>query len=223
MKTAAIILAGGTGRRFNDTLPKQFIKLKDKFILSYSIEKFYGKVDIIVVVCHKDYISFLENEFKNSDFLIVEGGETRQMSVRNGLLRLKNEKINYVAIHDSARPLFSVDLIKRLFDAVEEKKAVIPAVPVSSTIARVENENITEYLPREEFFIVQTPQVFEYNLIFEAHEKAFINKKTDFTDDSQVVRFIGKTVYTISGEETNIKITTKSDFLIAEGLLSRVK
>ena len=224
MKTAAIILAGGSGKRFGESQPKQFVKLHGKTILFYSIEKFFREVDRLVVVCHGDYISVLEEEgFKNKiDFQIVRGGDTRQLSARNGLLLLENDGVDYVAIHDSSRPLFSIDLVKNLFSYVVEKKAVIPVLPVSNTVAIVKNKIIDDYLPRERLFMIQTPQVFEFRLIFDAHELAYREKKVDFTDDSQLIRFVGERVYTVAGEETNIKITTKPDLLFAEQLLSNL-
>ncbi|MGC8764710.1 MAG: 2-C-methyl-D-erythritol 4-phosphate cytidylyltransferase [Brevinematia bacterium] len=225
MKTAAIVLAGGSGKRFGGNLPKQFVKLCGKAILSYSIEKFLNEVDFVVVVCHRDYIELLKNEIIRGKFdvMITDGGETRQLSVRNGLLSLKNAGIDYVAIHDGSRPLFSKDLMRRLFVNVLEKKAVIPALPLTSTIARVKNGNVEGYLYREELFLIQTPQVFEFGLIFDAHERAFREKKIDFTDDSQLIRFAGEKVYVIQGEEKNIKITTREDLLLAEWLCKKRK
>lgn len=223
MRNAAIILAGGSGKRFGGSLPKQFVKLSGKELFFYSIEKFIDKVEELVVVCHKDYISILSEELAIfPEIKIVDGGETRQLSVRNGLLSLKDKNIDYVAIHDSSRPLFSKSLVDELFKKVAEKMAIIPAISVTSTLARAKDGIVCEYPDRDELFVIQTPQVFKFDLILEAHEAAFRKKKIDFTDDSQIINFVGKKVFLTQGEETNIKITTQTDLIYAEWLLSKL-
>ncbi|MCX7821566.1 MAG: 2-C-methyl-D-erythritol 4-phosphate cytidylyltransferase [Brevinematales bacterium] len=218
MKKAAIILAGGIGKRFGSEIPKQFAELNKKTVIEYSIEKFCDVVDEMVVVSHIDYVEEIKNRY---NVKVVEGGRTRQLSVKNGLDNLSGRNIDYVAIHDSARPLVSKEMVVKLFDIVIEKKAVIPVINSSSSLCRVKDGVVSGYLCREEIFFIQTPQVFEYNLIYEAHKEAYLKNIFDFTDDSQLIDFIGKKVSVITGEETNIKITTKFDLEIAENLIQK--
>lgn len=218
MKSAAIILAGGSGRRFGGEKPKQFIELVGKPLIEYSIDKFVRIVDEVVIVSHPDFIENLKSAY---GLTVVKGGETRQLSVKNGLESLYEKNIDYVAIHDSARPLLSERLIKEMFEIVLNKKAVIPVIPTFSTMCRVEEGIIKDYIPREEIFLIQTPQLFDYSLIYNAHKKAFSEGKIDFTDDSQLLYYIGEEVFVINGEETNIKITTKFDFEFAENLIKK--
>ncbi len=218
MKNAAIILAGGVGKRFGGDTPKQFIKLGNKLVIEYSIEKFYKIVDVLVIVSHPNYIGDLKAKYK---LMVVEGGNTRQLSVKNGLESLSDKEINYVAIHDSARPFVSLGLLEKMFQIVQEKKAVIPVITSSSSVCRIKDNLIEEYIPRESISFIQTPQVFDYNLIYNAHKKAFEEGRFDFTDDSQLVNFIGEKVSVITGEETNIKITTRFDLGVAETLIKK--
>ncbi len=218
MKSAAIILAGGSGKRFAGEKPKQFVSLSGKPVIEYSIDKFGSVVDEVVIVSHPDFVENLKSSYR---FTVVAGGETRQLSVKNGLESLYEKNIDYVAIHDSARPLVSQHLIKEMFKVVLTKKAVIPVIPSFSTMCRVEKGTIKDYIPRGEVFLIQTPQLFDYSLIYNAHKMAFSEGKIDFTDDSQLLYYMGKEIFVINGEETNIKITTKFDLELAETLIKR--
>lgn len=218
MKKAAIILAGGSGKRFGGEKPKQFVSLLEKPVIEYSIGKFGSLVDEVVIVSHSDFVENLKSTY---GLAVVEGGETRQLSVKNGLESLYEKNIDYVVIHDSARPLVSQHLIEEMFRVVLTKKAVIPVISSFSTMCRVDKGIVKDYIPREEIFLIQTPQIFDYRLIYNAHKIAFSEGKIDFTDDSQLLYYMGKEIFIINGEETNIKITTKFDLELAENLIKK--
>jgi 2-C-methyl-D-erythritol 4-phosphate cytidylyltransferase len=225
MTKAAIILAGGKGIRTGLEIPKQFVEIDGKLLIEYSIDNFSKYVDFITIVCHRDYLDYAKNiasKYKNINISYTTGGDTRQLSVRNGLLELAGKNVKYVAIHDSARPLFSAELVSKLFDLVKTKKAVIPVISVSSTIANVVNQKVYKYIKRDECFLVQTPQVFEYELIAEAHNYFYNQKIFDFTDDSQMLFSLGWEIYTIEGSEINIKITTRNDLEFAKLILKNL-
>jgi 2-C-methyl-D-erythritol 4-phosphate cytidylyltransferase len=220
MKTAGIILAGGEGKRFGGKVPKQFARLGGKPIIEYSLSKMVGIVDEIIVVCHKDWLSFLKKYLKNNPSIqIVEGGTTRQLSVWNGLLALESRKLDAVAIHDGARPLFSKNILKKCLETALEKGSAIPVVPSHSTLAVIENQKMHHYLDRNQIFFIQTPQAFRFDLILEAHKKACENKVIHYTDDSQILQLVHQSAYSIEGEVENIKITSPLDLKIASEIL----
>lgn len=221
MFIAAILLSGGVGKRVGSNIPKQFLKIGNKKIIEYSYEKLINNVDFLVIVSHKDYIEETKKIFNDKKkILIVEGGETRQLSVFNGLNALKGiNNLDLVVIHDSARPFFSIDLLYKCIDTAKINDSAIPAIKESNTVAYVENNKVFEYLDRNKIYLIQTPQVFKYDVIFGAHKIAFDKRKFDYTDDSQIIRLINKDPFIVEGEEKNIKITNKFDILLAETIL----
>ncbi|OHD53718.1 MAG: 2-C-methyl-D-erythritol 4-phosphate cytidylyltransferase [Spirochaetes bacterium GWF1_51_8] len=220
-KTAGIILAGGTGSRFGSDIPKQFLELCHKRVIEYSIDKFLNLVDFLVIVSHTDWLDFLSFEIiKDRDIRAVIGGDTRQMSVYNGLCVLEKENPRVVAIHDAARPLFSEDLLKRCIDTALTGGAAIAGITSNDSLAREGDGSILHYIDRETAIRIQTPQAFRYGDLYAAHLGARLHGKNDYTDDSQVVFATGTTVKIVKGEETNIKITSPVDLKIAEAILT---
>jgi 2-C-methyl-D-erythritol 4-phosphate cytidylyltransferase len=225
LKTVAIIVAGGVGKRIGEgNLPKQFLTLGDKPVLVHTIEKFERceLIDEIILVVPEDYLghcsqAIVDRYSFNKIKKVVAGGEERQNSVYKGLKACANNTL-IVAIHDGVRPLISPEKISESIKLCLQKKAVILAVPVKDTIKRVENGSVITTLDRGKLWLVQTPQVFEYRLIADAYEKA---SKDDFvgTDDSVLVERLGHEVTVLEGEYENIKITTAEDLIIAEKLL----
>jgi 2-C-methyl-D-erythritol 4-phosphate cytidylyltransferase len=225
LKTVAIIVAGGVGKRIGEgNLPKQFLTLGDKPVLVHTIEKFERceLIDEIILVVPEDYLghcsqAIVDRYYFNKIKKVVAGGEERRNSVYKGLKACANNTL-IVAIHDGVRPLISPEKISESIKLCLQKKAVILAVPVKDTIKRVENGSVITTLDREKLWLVQTPQVFEYRLIADAYEKA---SKDDFvgTDDSVLVERLGHEVTVLEGEYENIKITTAEDLIIAEKLL----
>ena len=220
-----VIVAAGTGSRMNMGINKQFIKLKGKEIIAYTIEKFYNNSNIedIVVVVKEDEAEFFDKEiiekynFKN--IKIAYGGKERQDSVYNGL-KLLDKKCDIVLIHDGARPFVSDKIIDNSIEKVKEHKAIVVGVPVKDTIKVIDNDkNIVDTPNRSVLWAVQTPQTFSYKILIDAYEDAF---KSGFygTDDAMLVERIGYKVKMIEGSYNNIKITTQEDLNVSSQLLN---
>ena len=225
MKSTAIILAAGSGKRFSSDKKKQFVELYDKPLLYYSLKAFSeSKVDEIIVVTSKDDIDFVKEDIvKKYGFTkvtsIVEGGAERYDSVYNGL------KVcgGYIClIHDSARAMISVELINRCIEETFKYRAVVPAVTPKDTIRVRDGEFGGETIDRNTLCIIQTPQCFDIALIKSAFEGLY---KTDYktlgiTDDAMVVeKFTDTKVRLIEGDYKNIKVTTPEDIMIAKTFL----
>ena len=220
-----VIVAAGTGSRMNMGINKQFIKLKGKEIIAYTIEKFYNNsnIDDIVVVVKEDEAEFFDKEiiekynFKN--IKIAYGGKERQDSVYNGL-KLLDEKCDVVLIHDGARPFVSDKIIDNSIEKVKEHKAIVVGVPVKDTIKVIDNDkNIVDTPNRSVLWAVQTPQTFSYKILIDAYEDAFKNSFYG-TDDAMLVERIGYKVKMIEGSYNNIKITTQEDLNVSSQLLN---
>lgn len=225
MKSTAIILAAGSGKRFSSDKKKQFVELFGKPVLYYSLKAFSeSNVDEIIVVTSKDDIDFVKEDIvKKHGFTkvtsIVEGGAERYDSVYNGL------KVcgGYIClIHDSARAMISVELINRCIEETFKYRAVVPAVTPKDTIRVRNTEFGGETIDRNTLCIIQTPQCFDIALIKSAFEGLY---KTDYktlgiTDDAMVVeKFTDAKVRLIEGDYKNIKVTTPEDIVIAKAFL----
>ena len=222
MKITAIILAGGKGKRMKSTISKQFIKVNEKPILYYALKKFNEceLINDIILVLPKDEVEYCKENIIEKYNLhvdkIVCGGKERQDSVYNGLIEASGSDI--VLIHDGARAFVSKEIIENGIHFAKLYGAAAPGVMPKDTIKIKDNDSFSkETLKRDELVMVQTPQVFDYNLILSCHEKI----KTEgiiVTDDTMVIeKYFGK-VYLYNGEYTNIKITTPEDLIIAEYL-----
>jgi 2-C-methyl-D-erythritol 4-phosphate cytidylyltransferase len=224
MKEIAIVLSAGTGKRFGSVKPKQFIMLKSRPILYYSLKTFqeFSNVSAIVLVVHKSFYnkSKLISSAFNKVVAVIEGGERRQDSVQNALYWIENnvtEGCNRVYIHDAARPIFRSDLLDRLYAASRTFPAVIPIIPVEDTIKRVSQSIVNATVNRSEIFRVQTPQVFDFSMLCKAYKTFPASKQA--TDDASVMEHYGQQIYTVDGERENIKITYPVDIRIAESLI----
>lgn len=217
-----IFLAAGLGVRMNKPIPKQFLRLLGKPIITYSLEVF-EKIDVItriIVVYNKNYRQMYEELFKNynlSKCVLVEGGETRQESVYKGLEIVKTDK---VMIHEASRPLITVDFVESLFKYPEEK-AIVPTIPISFTVSQGD-DYMTAELDRSKLHNIQLPQFYLTDVLKGAHENA---KRENFTatEDGILVFRLGEKVRFITGMENNIKITTPLDLIIAENLLRGIE
>lgn len=219
MQKSVIIVAGGSGKRMGSEIPKQFLLLKSKPILMYTVERFYSydtTIEIILVL-PKEQISVWQQlcvEYKFSiQHQIAEGGTERFYSVKNGLEKLQHNGI--VAIHDGVRPFASVDTIDRCFIKAKEAGAAIPVMPVVESLRKLKGEN-SYAVNRSEFVSVQTPQCFNIDLLKKAYEQNF---SSEFTDDASVVEKAGVKVALVYGNVENIKITTPQDLVLAEYLI----
>lgn len=220
MKKNAIIVAGGSGTRMGTALPKQFILLKDKPVLYYSLKAFldaYHDLQIILVL-PLDYTDMgqeiIDAYFDKSRIRIAAGGETRFQSVKNGLALVEEESIIFV--HDGVRCLVSKKLIHRCYEQAVETGTAIPAVPSRDSI-RLVNEEGNDAFDRNNVMLIQTPQTFHSKILLPAFQ---IDFKDKFTDEATVVESYGLKISLVEGEENNIKITRPIDLLIAESIIS---
>ncbi|MGL5912672.1 MAG: 2-C-methyl-D-erythritol 4-phosphate cytidylyltransferase [Bacteroidales bacterium] len=210
-----IIVAGGRGLRFGGTTPKQFLPVVGKPLIHRIIDKFwrYDNNMRVVVVFPEEFMKFAETLPKNIE--IVMGGDTRFESVRNALSILPKQGNMWIAIHDAVRPLVSIATIKNCFESAKMHGAAIPIVPIIDSLRKKE-ENSTIAVNRNEFVVVQTPQVFSLEILAAAYRQPYC---AEFTDDASVVERAGYKVVTVNGNVENIKITSPIDFLMAEVLL----
>lgn len=217
-KINAIILAGGTSSRFGNT-NKLLEKINGKEVIKYTIEAFEASnVENIIICANISIMPELQkicNDFKKVK--IIEGGQTRQASVYNGL---KASKCDYILIHDGARPMITPDLINTSIEMVKDKKALTIATKTIDTIKEVVNGKIIRTIDRSKLYNTQTPQAFEYNLIKNAHEKL---AGENFTDDAGMLEALGLDVYILDGSYKNLKITTQNDIDIAKVYLTHQK
>ena len=215
----AIIVAGGRGLRMGGELPKQFLPLSGKPVLMRTLELFEGEVSQIILVLPEDHIPFWEELCQRYHFTLPHtvalGGETRFHSVRSGLSYLPQEGL--VAVHDGVRPLASRALIRRSFEEAERSGAALPACPVTDSLRLRQEEGKSEAVDRSRYVAVQTPQTFDLGRLQQAYEQAY---SPLFTDDASVYEAASLgSITLIDGEETNIKLTTPRDLLLAELLL----
>lgn len=192
-------------------IPKQFIEIGDKSILDHTIDKFksvFPDIEIIVVLpnAHFDFV-------KRSDCKLVEGGDSRFQSVKNGL---KAATGDLIAVHDAVRPFVSKQVILDAFEMAELVGAAVPVLPVKDSLRQLTpDESIA--VDRSKYLAVQTPQVFKSNVLRLAYEQSF---HEDFTDDASVVESCGQDISLVEGNEENIKITTPFDLKLAKVLLT---
>ncbi len=213
MQFSAIITAGGTSSRFGGQTNKLLEKINNKPIIQYTVDAFVNSnVDEIIICSNSAIIEELSDIFKTYDKVkIIEGGNSRQASVYNGL---KVTKGDYILIHDGARPMITPQIIENTKQMVIQKQAVSVMTKTVDTIKEVdENGKIIRTIDRSKLYNTQTPQAFEYNLIKNAHNKL---QGQNFTDDAGMVEFLGHDVYIVVGDYRNIKVTTKSDLALAE-------
>ncbi len=226
MKTVALIVAGGSSERFGGELPKQYMEIAGEPLLSHTIEKFEkaDSVDSIVLVVAEDYLAYTsENIVDPFNFQkvskIVSGGKSRRESVLNGLKSLSSST-SFVAIHDAARPLVSTADINNVIEAVQKEKAAILASQAVDTIKQSSGGYIETTLERKKLFQAQTPQVFEYELILNAHE-SFNGDESLITDDASLLELQNIKIKLVEPTSANFKVTTKTDFQIAEMILQK--
>lgn len=218
MRKYAIIVAGGSGSRMQTDLPKQFLLLNNKPILMITMEKFAMDSIELILVLNVDYHSYWLDLCKKYNFttkhILVKGGRNRYESVKNGLAEIKEN--SWVAIHDAVRPLIKQETIERAFLESEKLGNVVLAVKSKDSIRRIES-NISYSVPRDQFYLIQTPQIFTFEVLKEAYKQDFRN---EFTDDASVVEKLGHSINLIIGDYSNIKITYPEDLLIAEAILN---
>jgi len=226
MTIGVVIPAAGQGKRMGSRQNKIYMELNSYPILYYTLLVFTEnrKIDQIVVVVKEDELEYCQKDiidryFPAEKIKLVAGGKTRRESVYAGL-KVFSPAIDYVIIHDGARPLITQNLLNDIIDALKENDAVSVGTKLKDTVKVIDEKNTVIKTPeRDSLIAVQTPQAFLYREIMEAHQK--VPQDYPVTDDASLLEYLNKPVKIVEGSEENIKITTSFDLLIAEKILER--
>ncbi|MDE7330840.1 MAG: 2-C-methyl-D-erythritol 4-phosphate cytidylyltransferase [Lachnospiraceae bacterium] len=235
LRTAAVVLAAGSGKRMGSSTKKQYMLVDGKPIIYYALKTFQDSfIDEIVLVASPEDIDFCRKEIVeeygfNKVSRVVEGGRERYHSVAAGLRSIAG--CDYIFIHDGARPVITEEILDRVFADVKEYQACVVGMPVKDTIKIADEKGNIATTPRRDLvWTVQTPQVFAYSLIKNAYdellerEQELLAAGTAITDDAMVVESLtGHLVRLTKGSYENIKITTPEDIQIAESFLKKAK
>ena len=218
MSFCLILLAAGDSKRFASKIPKPFIKVGGKTLLEHSLSKFnkIKQIKKIIVVINKKHKKFFR-DIKSNNFSKVMGGKTRQESANKALKYIKKNRIkcSNVLIHDSARPNFSLRLIKKIINA-SKKNTVIPKIPIHDALKKFAGKETLLNLSRENFFSTQTPQSFNFKKILDLHSE---NKSFYKDDDLSLLQSLKKVKF-VDGEKNNFKITNQQDLLMLKNFMN---
>jgi len=227
MKIFVIICAAGTGERFsNNIIPKQFLHLNNKSILEHSIDKFLSSdiIDHIIIASNPDHNTYLnpirKRYIDNNKIEIISGGKTRIESVFNSLRHIEKSKPDLVFVHDAARPNFNIKLIKELVKAINGFDCAVPVSRINDTIKKINHSTINT-IDRSDLFTTQTPQIFKFQMLIEAHKKLQLTEIIEnVTDDAQIMELFKKKINTYINTSDNFKITTEDDYNLLSKILS---
>ncbi len=222
-KTVVVIPAAGSGRRMGTEEKKQYLSLCGEPMVLRTARVF-SEMSLSMIVVAPPYEvesmrALLEAGGIHNVVAVVAGGKTRQASIENALGHISPEFQN-VLVHDAARCLVRPALVWRIIEELEVHGAVIPALPLKDTIKRIEGDRVESTLNRDRLVAVQTPQGFWREMLLEAYAVAR-EEGLDATDDASLVEFMQQDVHVIPGDDTNIKLTTPVDLILAESLLKR--
>lgn len=225
MISAVLLLSGQSERAGIDT-PKQFYAINGKELFEYSLKTLLEAhiFDSLILVTQKKYFehvsSIMKTHFFGVKFVLVEGGNTRQESVFNALNYLSTKGIDEVLIHDAARPFISKNAIKNVIKALKEANGTSLYSKVSDSICTFSEDNyIKNYQNRDEIVKIETPQAFKFDIIFKAHLENIKSKDFMVTDDASLLLKVGEKVKLVENSDFNLKVTTRSDLLLAEKIL----
>jgi 2-C-methyl-D-erythritol 4-phosphate cytidylyltransferase len=228
LRTAAVIVAGGSGSRMQSVTLKQFIDLAGKPLLAHTLSRFERceSVDEIILVLpalgfreHADLMARWVSGIKSVD--MVPGGDERQDSMTAGLERLPSSYEGLVAIHDGARPLVSEAIIREVVETAKHHGCALAALPVYETLKEVSGDRVViRTADRGRFYKAQTPQCFRYAILRAAIDKARLDGFRG-TDEAAIVERLNVEVHIVPGSETNIKVTTASDLALAAYYLTQ--
>ncbi len=219
LRTIAIIVAAGSSERFGGDVPKPYMMLGNETVLGRTLRTFlsHPQIDgVRTVTSRLHHPLYKKTESGLPVFPCVMGGKTRQESVLKGLESIAHRKPVYVLIHDAARPLVSHALITRVLEALKEKSAVLPVLPVADTLKRIEGGILKSTLDRRGVCSAQTPQGFRFEDILNAHRHY---RSIPVTDDIALAEHAGLEVGIVAGEPFNAKITTQDDFEFMQQLV----
>lgn len=220
MSRYAIIVAGGSGKRMKSAIPKQFLPLAGKPMLIHTLEVFYAFDPSIIVylVLSKTDIHIWNTIAEQNNFLqqpmIIAGGSERFYSVKNAILQIPDTD-NLVAVHDGVRPFVSQQILFDMFMIAAQKGNCIPVMDIKYSLRQKMDDGTSMGVNRNNYFEVQTPQVFPVNVLKSAYNQPY---KHEFTDDASVVETLGIPIFYGEGDKQNIKITTSYDMQLAENI-----
>lgn len=221
MRVAAILVAAGRGERAGPSAdgPKQYRPIGGRAVIAHTLDAFRDAASItqIVVVVHPDDVERLRAATHVDDCRVIPGGPTRQASVLEGLLALRQDAPDLVLIHDAVRPFIAPALIDEVVAVVSEAGAALPVLPITDTVKSVDAlGQVITTIPRAGLFGAQTPQGFRFREILSAHHAAAACEDVVFTDDTSIAEWHGITVRTLLGSVDNVKLTTARDIQIAD-------
>ncbi len=220
MRKHVIVVAGGKGLRMGGNIPKQFLPVDGKPVLMRTLEVFraYDAAMHIVLVLPARWQAYWKGLCETYRFAlpheVADGGETRFHSVQGGLALVDGDGL--VGVHDGVRPFVSQDVVAACYAEAERAKAAVPVIDVTETLRRL-TEKGSETVPRDQYKLVQTPQVFDIRLLKEAYAQPYAGT---FTDDASVVEALGAEVRMVPGNRENIKLTTAFDLKLANAFLA---
>ena len=228
--TIAVIIAGGSGTRMGHDIPKQFIKVKDKSVIIYTLEVFqdHPAIDAIEVVCIDGWHDELKKEARENGIdklkWVVSGGNTGQESIRNGIYNLEDicGEDDTIIIHDGVRPMVETEVLTNVLKVCKEKGNAVAALPYNEQIFVIDDEfSTSKYIPRETLRRVMTPQAYRYKKLLDSYKRAFAEKTgiygSSYTNTMMVD--LGEKLFFAEGSDKNIKLTTKDDLEIFKGYL----
>ncbi len=232
MKKVAIIIAGGSGQRMGQDIPKQFLNVGEKPVIMYTLDIFQKHCDIdgIIVVCIDGWHEILRSYVKQYKIdklkAIVTGGATGQESIKNGLkeaTRFYSDE-DIVLIHDAVRPMVSNKIISDVIKVCEEKGNATAVIPCTTVVLKKDNDIYSdEIVDREHLYLTQTPQAFILGEILDAHKEAENKGIKNSVASCSLYITLGKNIYYSLGDETNIKLTRPGDIQIFKALLNTEK
>lgn len=228
MMNYVILLAGGVGKRMGGEIPKQFIEVKGKPIIVYSIENFQRnpQIDKILVVCVSDWIDHLQRLIKKYSLTkvawVIEGGNTGHDSIRNGVFFLKDKiaSNDFIIVHDAVRPILPQKAINEVLNVAHEKGNASSSIVCHPPIVYTEDHKSgIKDVDREHVMLTSSPQAYKYSIVLDCYTKAEQEDKHDFTFTSSLLIYYGKRVFFANGTTSNIKITKKEDLALFKALL----
>lgn len=236
MSTIAIIIAGGTGSRMNQDIPKQFLNVNNKPVLIYTIENFqnHPEIDEIGVVCIEGWhevVKAYAAQFNISKFKwVISGGKTVQESIKAGVdqVGVHCNDDDIIVVHDGVRPLVDETVLTDILNVCRKHGNAVPALPYNEQIFKISEDDpnvTTEYIPREQLRRVATPQAYQYKLLREAYEKAFKEEIGIYGSSytNTMMADLGIKLYFAMGSDKNIKLTTLDDLAVFEAYLKSKK
>lgn len=223
MERFAILVAGGQGLRMGGDVPKQFLPLGGRPVLMHTIDRFrevFPDMHIIIVLPqgqHDYWHDLCRRHHLEGGFLTAPGGDTRFHSVLNGLNAIPADvSEGLVGVHDGVRPFVSRDTLVRCYEEAARSGTAVPVTPVVETLRHVSPDGESMTVPRSDYRLVQTPQVFSLALLRQAYRQPYAPQ---FTDDASVVEALGERITLVEGNRENIKLTTPADLLLAKGIM----